>query len=67
MGGVPSTLVDAYVYEATQEATIKEKDLAKGKILTAYFDRIIDKTTALELAPPARLLGPGRHLYARRQ
>ena len=49
MGGVPSTLVDAYVYEATQEATIKEKDLAKGEILSAYFDRIIDQTTATEL------------------
>ena len=47
--GSRSTLVDAYVYEATQEATIKEKDLAKGEMFTAYFDRIIDKTTATEL------------------
>jgi len=48
-GGVPTTLVDAYVYEATQEATIKEKDLAKGETLSAYYDRIIDQTTAKEL------------------
>jgi hypothetical protein len=49
MGGVPAELVDAYVYEATQEATVKEKDLAKGETLSAYYDRIIDQTTAKEL------------------
>ena len=49
MGGVPAELTDAYVYEATQEATIKEKDLAKGEVLSAYFDRIVDKPTATEL------------------
>ena len=49
MGGVPAALTDAYVYEATQQATIQEKNLAKGEILSAYFDRIIDQTTATEL------------------
>ena len=49
MGGVPTTLVDAYVYESTQEATVKEKDLAKGETLTAYYDFIIDKPTAEHL------------------
>ena len=49
MGGVPAELVDAYVYEATQQATVLEKNLAKGETLSAYFDRIIDRTTATEL------------------
>jgi hypothetical protein len=48
-GGVPTTLVDAYVYEATQEATIKEKDLAKGETLSAYYDLIINRTDAEEM------------------
>ena len=49
MGGVPPELTDAYVYESTQQATIQEKDLAKGQTITAYFDGIIDQTTAKEL------------------
>lgn len=49
MGGVPAELTDAYVYEATQQATIQEKNLAKGEVLSAYFDRIVDKPTATEL------------------
>lgn len=48
-GGVPASLVDAYVYEATQQATIQDKLLAKGDILTAYYDQVIDNATATEL------------------
>jgi hypothetical protein len=60
MGGVPTDLVDAYVFEAAQQATEQEKLLAKGSILTAYFDMIIDRGTAKELLT---LLGYGGAAY----
>lgn len=47
-GGVPADLAKAYATESTQQSTIQDKNLAKGEILSAYYDGIIDKADALE-------------------
>ena len=49
MGGVPAGLAAAYVYESTHQATVLEKNLAKGDILNAYYDLIVNNATATEL------------------
>lgn len=47
--GVPAELATAYSAMAQHQSTAQEKNLAKGQILTGYFDRIFTKPQALEL------------------
>lgn len=46
MSGVSSSLADAYVHQALTEQVEQERALGMGKVLTAYYDRIIDATQA---------------------
>lgn len=48
-GGVPTALSTAYAAMSTQQSTVEEKLLAKGEILTGYFDGIFDDSQATEL------------------
>ena len=45
--GVPSGLAKGYAYVAEQQHIGQDKLLAKGEILAAYFDQIIDHKTAV--------------------
>ena len=48
-GGVPETLAKAYVAMAEQQSTIQDKLLAKGEIVTGYYDQLFSKQQAEEL------------------
>lgn len=44
--GVPKALAEGYAFVAEQQHITQDKLLAKGDILTAYFDRLIDRKSA---------------------
>lgn len=44
--GVPDELATAYVYTTEQQHISQDKLLAKGEILTAYYDQLMDRTDA---------------------
>jgi len=46
--GVPSALAQGYAYIAEQQHIGQDKLLGKGEILAAYYDQILDRSTALE-------------------
>lgn len=48
-GGVPAELVAGYVYMTEQQHTTQDKLLAKGEILTGYYDGIFTDAQATEL------------------
>jgi hypothetical protein len=48
-GGVPTPLATAYAAMAEQQSTIQDKNLARGQIVTGYFDGIFSHDQALEL------------------
>lgn len=45
--GVPDTLAQGYAYIANQQHIGQDKLLAKGEVLTAYYDKLINRETAL--------------------
>lgn len=45
-GGVPDPLAQGYLYQAQQEHTEQDKLLAKGEILSAYYDGILPQDQA---------------------
>lgn len=47
MRGVPTALANGYAYIAEQQHIGQDKLLAKSEILTAYYDQLMDKDTAL--------------------
>lgn len=46
--GVPEVLAKGYAYMAEQQHIGQDKLLAKGEVLTAYFDRLISNETATD-------------------
>lgn len=46
--GVPTELAQAYVTMALQQSTVQEKLLAKGTVLTAYYDGILSEAQATD-------------------
>lgn len=48
-GGVPSELATAYAAMAQQQSTIESKNLARGQIITGYYDGIFSNDQATEL------------------
>lgn len=46
--GVPEEIAKGYAYIANQQHIGQDKLLAKGEVLTAYFDHIMDRPTALK-------------------
>ena len=46
--GVPEEIAKGYAYIANQQHIGQDKLLAKGEVLTAYFDHIIDRPAALK-------------------
>lgn len=47
--GVPTEIANAYAYITEQQHITQDKLLAKGTILTAYFDQLVDHDEATEL------------------
>lgn len=46
--GVPQALADGYAYIAEQQHITQDKLLGKGYILTAYYDNLLDRASALD-------------------
>ena len=49
MGGVPAELAKAYVYITEQQHVTQDKLLAKGQVLTAYYDGILNEQDATDM------------------
>lgn len=47
--GVPQELAEGYAFIAEQQHISQDKLLAKGEVLTAYYDRLVDHEEAIDL------------------